>query len=89
MRWAETIAHARLEDHRIDHRREWFFIAPPHRFSYVERHPDNMPAFIEALAQEIAQDFDNHGMPYHWRDIDAYAEDVYQKRHNLRQFRTW
>jgi hypothetical protein len=75
MRAAEKIAHVRLQDHRINTRREFFFIAPPNDFSEFEQNDyDITCVFLDALIELIEIDFDNYKINYAEVDLEKYWE---------------
>lgn len=69
MRAAEKIAHARLADHRINPRRELFFIAPPNDFDEFEQNDYEITSvFLDVLTELIEDDFDSCNIAH--RDVD-------------------
>lgn len=75
MRLAEKIAHARLRDHRVNSRREFFFIAPPSDFSHFEQTDyDITCVFLDTLIELIEDDFQYHEIPYATVDLPKYFD---------------
>lgn len=69
MRTAERIAHNRLADHRINPRRELFFIAPRKDFSEFEQNNyETTSVFLNTLTELIEVDFCKGGIAY--REVD-------------------
>ncbi|MDV7708525.1 GIY-YIG nuclease family protein (plasmid) [Acinetobacter baumannii] len=65
MRKAEKIAHIRLEDHRVNPRREFFEIAPLPHFNEFERTDyDISCTFLDVLIELIETDFRYGGINY-------------------------
>ena len=79
MRLAEKIAHVRLQDHRVNPRREFFFIAPPNHSSEFEQSDYEVTSvFLDVLVELIEDDFEFHQMCYAKVDLPKYW-DAYSK----------
>lgn len=64
-RLAESAAHAILDDHRVNGRREFFEIAPLPYFSDFERRDYDITSdFLDALIERIEEGFDYWGISY-------------------------
>ena len=75
MRQAEQIAHCRLEDHRINPRREFFEIAPRRDFDEFERMDyDVTSTCLDVLIELIENDFATHSMQYCSVDVNKLYE---------------
>lgn len=77
-RLAEQIAHAVLDDHRINERREWFEIAPSQSelwFPGIQGDYDTTSVYLSALIEELEGAFAYHGVKY--QSLDSYDELVH------------
>lgn len=74
MRQAEKIAHYRLQDHRINPRREFFEIAPSMDFHDFERMDyDITSTCLDVLIELIEEDFQINSMDY----VDVDIQKLY------------
>lgn len=77
MRHAEKIAHIRLEEHRVNPRREFFEIAPLPHFSDFERTDYDISCiYLDALIELIENDFE-------------YCEISYQRINSIEELKNF
>ncbi len=73
MLFAEQVAHARLKGHRYSFNREYFEVFPSDSLDFSQFHQQDYDATSEGVArlsELIEDDFGNHNIQYHTRNIE-------------------